>query len=366
MVDEMDLVRRLQDAAPLRPEAYEQARTALRAAMAESGRSRRPAPGTAPGRAGRFSWARSPHGTVSTLGKAGIGVGIGAIAAAAAAIALVATPAPRPAAPGPAAPAAQAPATGSQLVSLASYIQASSGHQTGDASLIVKTQTIGDRSPYVLYELYADSGAIYATDTEGALPAAIARGGNLADGTAAREVATARAAAAGDLASARLRMINITPNYLGLGLSPAAQQKEWAKGLAAEREIYKEKGVKRAPKPYTAKSVQEEADNYLWINAVDALTAGGGNPQVRAGVLRLISTISGVTVANSTSGGQPTLTLTAGPEVFGGVGSQVLTIAAKTGMPLKSVVDAGPGVPASVETYQVSRVTLADIKAGKF
>ena len=360
MVDEMDLVRQLQDAAPLRPEAYERARTTLRAAMAGSGPSRRPAPGTGPGRTGRFSWARSPHGTVSTLGKAGIGVGIGAIAAAAA-IALVATSAPRPAAP-----AAQAPATGSQLVSLASYIQASSGHQTGDASLIVKTQTIGDRSPYVLYELYADSGAIYATDTEGALPAAIARGGNLADGTEAREVAAAHAAAAGDLASARLRMINTTPNYLGLGLSPAAQQKEWAKGLAAEREIYKEKGVKRAPKPYTAKSVQEEADNYLWIHAVDALTAGGGNPQVRAGVLRLISTISDVTVANSTTGGQPTLTLTAGPEVFGGQGSQVLTIAAKTGIPLKSVVDAGPGVPTSVETYQVARVTLADIKAGKF
>lgn len=365
MVDELDLVRQLRDAAPPRPQAYERARATLRAAMDESGPARRQAPGAAPGRAGRFSWARSPRGTLSTLGKAGIGVGIGAVAAAAA-IAIAATSTPPPAASKPAAPAAQASAAGSPLVSLASYIQASSGHQAGDASLIVKTQTIGDKSPYVLYELYADSGAIYATDTESALPAAIAHNGNLADGTEAREVATARDAAAGDLASARLRMIDITPNYLGLGLSPAAQQKEWAKGLAAEREIYKEKGVKRAPKPYTAKSVQEEADNYLWTHAVDALTAGGGNPQVRAGVLRLISTISGVTVASSTTGGQPTLTLTAGPEVFGGVGSQVLTIAAKTGMPLKSVADAGPGVPTSVETYQVSRVTLAAIKAGKF
>src|ERR1700751_4723838 len=55
----------------------------------------------------------------------------------------------------------------------------------------------------------------------------------------------------------------------------------------------------------------------------------------RAGVLRLLSTISAVTVNRSTTGGQSTLTLTAGPEVFGGSGEQVLTISASTGMPVK-------------------------------
>ena len=179
-------------------------------------------------------------------------------------------------------------------------------------------------------------------------------------------MAAARAAAAGDLATARLRMINITPNYLGLGLSPAAQQKEWAKGLAAERgDLQGEGGQDRAEAVHRQVRAGG-ADNYLWIHSVDALTAGGGNPQVRAGVLRLISTISGVSVANSATGGQPTLTLTAGPEVFGGEGSQVLTVDARTGMPIKSVVNAGPDVPVSVETYQVSRVTLSQVKAGKF
>lgn len=255
----------------------------------------------------------------------------------------------------------------SKLMTLAALITASSGRLPGNASLIIRTQAIGHRRPYVTYNLYADSGAMYVTDTERQLRSAIAHHDNLADGTEARQVAVARYAATGDLSTARLRMINITRNYLGLGLSPAAQQREWAKALAAARAIYKEKGVKTQPKPLNRKTVQELAGNYLWTNSVQALSEGGGSPQVRAGVLRLISTISGVTVANSTTDGQPTLTLTAGPEVFGGTGQQVLTIDAKTGMPISSVVsDLGPQVPTSVETYQVSRVTLADIEAGKF
>jgi hypothetical protein len=45
---------------------------------------------------------------------------------------------------------------------------------------------------------------------------------------------------------------------------------------------------------------------------------GRGDPEIREGVLRLLSTIPQVTVANSTTGGQPTLTITAGLAPFGG------------------------------------------------
>jgi hypothetical protein len=83
-------------------------------------------------------------------------------------------------------------------------------------------------------------------------------------------------------------------------------------------------------------------------------------------VLRLLSTISAVKIAHSTAGGQATLTLTAGPEVFGGQGVQVLTINAKTGMPVKSVQPAHGNVRGSADTYRVLRPTLADVKAGKF
>ena len=111
-------------------------------------------------------------------------------------------------------------------------------------------------------------------------------------------------------------------------------------------------------------ALQNLINDSVWDNAVDALNWGAANPEIRAGVLRLLSTIPQVTVVKSTTGGQPTLTLTAGPALNDG-GSQVLTIDARTGMPISSVVTL-PQVSTSVETFQVSRVTLADIKAGKF
>jgi hypothetical protein len=254
----------------------------------------------------------------------------------------------------------------SKLVSLAAMIKASGGTLPGDASLVIRTQTIDGKSPDVSYNLYTDSGAFYGGGDKKSLMQAVARHEDDADGIDAREVAAARSAAAGDLAAARVRMVNASPNYLGLGLGPAARKKLWAQAKAKSAEIYKEKGIKFPANPPTGKALQELADNYLWNNSVDALSAGGGDPQVREGVLRLLSTISGVTVAKSTAGGQPALTLTAGPEVFGGGASEVLTINGRTGMPVKAVMPADGNVPSSVQTFQVSRVTLAGIEAGRF
>jgi hypothetical protein len=344
-VDEMDLVRQLKDAAPLRPGAYEQAQAMLRNAMAESGE-------------------RNRRRRAAAWGKAGIGAGIAAAAAAAAAIALAAAPAPRPA--GAAGAAAQAPPVTSKLASLAAMIKASGGTLPGDASLVIRTQTIDGKSPDVSYNLYTDSGAFYGGGDKKSLMQAVARHEDDADGIDAREVAAARSAAAGDLAAARVRMVNASPNYLGLGLGPAARKKLWAQAKAKSAEIYKEKGIEFPANPPTGKALQQDADNYLWNNSVDALSAGGGDPQVREGVLRLLSTISAVTVANSTAGGLPALILTAGPEVFGGSSSEVLTINARTGMPIKAEMPAEGNVPSSVQTFQVSRVTLAGIKAGRF
>ena len=73
-----------------------------------------------------------------------------------------------------------------------------------------------------------------------------------------------------------------------------------------------------------------------------------------------------VTVASSRTAGQPTLTLTAGPALFGGDANEVLTVNAKTGMPVKSVMPGHGNVASSVDTYRVIRVSLAGINAGKF
>ncbi|MGH3299103.1 MAG: hypothetical protein ACRDP7_45675 [Trebonia sp.] len=362
MVDEMDLVGQLKAAAPLRPDAYEQARTTLRAAMVT-------APGAAPARGKRLSLAGRRRGSFGTAGKIGIGAGIGAVAAAVA-VALVVTAAPRSAAPAGSSTgastglAAQPPAVGSPLVTLAADIKANGGSVPGNASLAIVTQVIGGKLMQVYYGLYTDGGALYSGDDKKTLVSAVNHQANQADSVDTREVAAARYAATGNLATARVQMVNATPNWFALGQGPAAQKAAWQKAMAASWPILKEKGVKTPPKEPTGKALQADIDSYVWNNSVDSLTWGAANPQIRAGVLRLLSTLPEVTVVKSTTGGQPTLTITAGPALFQG-GKQVLTINAKTGMPISSVVTL-PQVATSVETYQVSRVTLAGIKAGKF
>ena len=259
--------------------------------------------------------------------------------------------------------ASSAPAVKSKLMSLAALIKARSGPLPGNASLVIEKQVIGGKPMQVGYGLYTDSGDLYSGDDKQTLVAAVGHHSNLADFTNAREIAAARYAAAGDLATGRVRMVNALPN--DFFLSFAARKKIWEKGAAARRALMREKGIKTPLKMPTGQALQDDIDNSLWTASTIALSWGAGDPEIREGVLRLVSTIPEVHVADSTTGGQPTLTITAGPAVFGGDGEQVLTISARTGIPVSSVVT-GRGMRTSVETFQVSRVTLADIEAGKF
>ena len=259
--------------------------------------------------------------------------------------------------------ASSAPAVNSKLMSLATRISAGAGAQPGDASLVIQKQVIGGKLMQTGYGLYTDSGDLYSGDDKQTLMAAVAHHANLADFTNAREIAAARYAATGDLATARMRMVNALPN--DFFLSFAARKKIWEEGAAARQALMREKGIKTPLKMPTGQALQDDIDNSLWTASTIALSWGAGDPEIRAGVLRLVSTIPEVTVADSTTGGEPTLTVTAGPAVFGGSGEQVLTISARTGVPIRSVVTI-PQVPTSVETFQVSRVTLADIEAGRF
>jgi hypothetical protein len=199
-------------------------------------------------------------------------------------------------------------------------------------------------------------------DDRQSLRAAVAGGANLADGTNAREIAAARYAATGNLATAVKRMVSALPNDYYDSL--AERKAIWAKTASAREALEKEKGMKVAI-PMPTGILQSDIDNTLWTASTIALSWGAGDPQIRVGVLRLLSTIPHVSVADSTTDRQPTLTITAGPALFGGGGDQVLTVNAKTGIPVSSV-ESGGGVPTAVQTDQVSRVTLADVRAGKF
>ncbi|MEV4310730.1 hypothetical protein [Actinocrispum sp. NPDC049592] len=358
-MDEMDLVGQLKEVPPLRPEAYERARTMLGTAMAQTGTMRV----AAPARKEKPGWVRNFR--LGLMGK----VGIGAVGAAAVAAVVVSvgtsgvSPAPS------SGTTAEAPPVGSKLVSLAADVKATDGTLPGDASLVIRNRTAPDGKPYITYNLYTDKGAEYVSETKAELSAAVAHDDNLADPVDAKEIAAARDAAKGDLNKARQDMVNAVPNGWGLGLGPAEAQAAWDKSEAERVRILKMKGVADAqprPRP-TGKGMDGYINNSLWVNSLNALTRGAANAQVRAGVLRLISTIPDVTVEETTSDGQAALALTAGPAIFGGTGGQVLTINAKTGLPISSVAKPGPGEkPMPADTYKSARVTVADIKAGKF
>ncbi len=324
-VGELELVGRLRDVEPLRPEAFEQARTVLRTAMAGD-RSAEPAPAR-PQR-------RPRRRTLAIRGIVGLGIGIAAVAVT---VTLIATSASQPAAtPGrpPAGPRAAAHGTSTPpLMRLAGYIKAHTGQPGGNATLIISTEPNPKGQPDTGADLYTDSGADYWAPTESGLPAQIAAHHDIGNEMFRREVAAALYAVNGNLAIARQRMINATGSVCSAQCDPTAV------------------GI---------------TDNYLWANSLDALTAGAGNPQVRVGVLRLLSTLPEVTVTNTTTGGQPTLTLTAGSPAFPGNYHEALTINASTGVPV-AFAGGTPGQKPNVAiTYQVFRVTLAAIAAGKF
>jgi hypothetical protein len=361
-VDEMDLASQALEVTPWRPEEYERARAVLRGAMAESG----PRPGAAPvptvvpshGR-GSSRVGNRHRRTLGTRGKVGLGAGLGAIAAGvAAALVVTSTPPAAPTSTGLAvkAPVAQSnshPATATaQLMSLSSRVAAES-KPTGDATLMERKSGVPGTATINVWDLYADDGQYFFSRTEAGLPAQVSKDNNQGDGIFAREIAAATYAVKGDLDTALLKMA-WAPDTTPVPASLSAQVKD----LSASGTLL---------------------DNWVWENSEDALVAGSGNPQVRAGVLRLVSALPDITVDKGTLDGQPTLTFTAGKAEVGTTGvdkknpkaevgpadHEAMTINASTGIPLQFA--SGPTGKITVGiTYVVTRVSLSDIKAGKF
>lgn len=367
MTDEMDLIGELKGAEPLRPEAYQRARAVLRAAMAEPGTVRVLDATSAKGTImetpvqDRGSRTARRRGKVGVAGKLGIGTGIG-VAAAAAAIAFVVTSSST----GGAVPVTVKPpaaagghAASSPLVALAASVKADVP-SAGDAWLVISTQVNGTKTMQVLYTLYTDSGGIYSGYSVSDIKRAIARHQDQMYSGGYAPVLKAVSGVAGDTpARARVNFFEATEEPL-FGLSPAAQKKVWDKQQAARQAFAKQKGATVTPKPYSPAAAQLQMDGDLWSASIEALSDGGGNPLVRQGALRLLSTVPSVKVTHSVTNGRPTLTLSAGPELWGGDASEVATLDAKTGMLVKDVSPV-KGLPLAYTTYQSSRVTTAKL-----
>jgi hypothetical protein len=293
--------------------------------------------------------------------RGGIGAGVIAVAAVAAvgvASAVPSAPAGTARASGvhPANTGASTSSAGSAgaqppLVKLAAYL-AAAPRPAGDATLVERETAASGQASINVWDLYTDDGRYFFSRTEAGLPAQVKEDNNQGDGQFGREIAAATYAARGDLDTAALKMAWPYATPVPAWLS--AQVKNMSAG-----------GM--------------QIDNYVWENCEDALVAGSGNPQVRAGVLRLVSALPGIAVTHGTVDGQPSLTLTAGAAELGHVGTdkadpkadtgpadqEAITINADTGIPLE--IASGPaGKIAGTVTYVVTRVNLSGIAAGKF
>ena len=139
---------------------------------------------------------------------------------------------------------------------------------TGNATLVERETRYPGKASINVWDLYTDDGRYFFSQTEAGLPAQVKEDNNQGEGMFGREVAAATYAATGNLDTAALKMAwasNTTP-------VPA-----W---LSAQVKNMSEGGL--------------QIDNYVWEGSEDALVVGSGNPQVRAGVLRLVSMLPGV------------------------------------------------------------------------
>ncbi len=329
-IDEMELVGRLGDVDKLPDEAFAQARTVLHAAIVVE---------RAPEVLELAHHPRARWRKMVIRGEVAAGV-----AAAVAAVALIAT------SPGQS-PQAHVPSAhlASPLVRLADFVSASAA-PAGDAALVARTTTDTDGSSVTVYDLYGDNGQYFFSPTESGLAGQVSSQHNVAGGLFAREVAAAKLAATGNVEVAAQDMADapdpshvISPNQTANSAAIAA--KEAATGQLQGGNLF---------------------DNWVWEDSQDAIIAGSGDPQVRAGVLRILATLPDVTVTTGTSAGQPTLILASGANEVGPGYAEQLTINATTGIPV-SFTGGTPGQPpAATVNYQVTRVTLSDIAAGKY
>ncbi len=304
------------------------------------------------------------------IARGGIGAGVVAVAAVTAVGVASAVPSgpARPTQAGGAHPAVRASAvhpaktgastssTGSTdaqrpLVTLAAVL-AGEPAPTGNATLVERETGYPGKASIDVWDLYTDDGRYFFSQTEAGLPAQVKENNNQGEGMFGREIAAATYAVTGDLDTAALKMA-WAPDTTPLPAWLSAQVKNMSEG-----------GL--------------QIDNYVWEGCEDALIVGSGNPQVRAGVLRLVSVLPGITVTDGTVDGQPALTLTAGAAEVGYTGTglgnpkaetgsayqEAITINRDTGIPLK-IVGGSAGQADVTVSYVVTRVNLADIAAGK-
>jgi hypothetical protein len=252
---------------------------------------------------------------------------------------------------------------------------ASDAAPIGDATLVLRTQSYPNSPAMTGADLYADNGDYYYATALSGLPAAIKANETVNSGSSdqeVRDIDAAKAALTGPIDAAREQMstANLDPGVKPQTIDPHETIAQETAGVPAAMRQQLEQKLKQVQANDAAQDVQSEMtqeNGMIWDNSMDALLAGAGDPQVRAGVLKLLATVPQIQATQSTLDGQPTLDLTASLlSSKSGIYQEQLILNANTGIPLEMIGGNVGQTPSVTVDYTISRVTVSSIENGTY
>lgn len=239
----------------------------------------------------------------------------------------------------------------------------------GNATLVLRRQVYPSSPEIDGADLYADNGDYYYSPAASGLPAMIKAGQTVNQGSAdqeQRDIAAAKSALAEPLGQAREQMsvAGYAPGTNETTISPAAARKKLLDAAPpADRQKLQRMFAQQAAADIQPAMSRE--DEMIWDNGMDALLAGAGDPQVRAGVLKLFATVPEITVASGTLNGRQTLDLTASVlSSKAGIYQEQLVLDANTGVPLEMIGGNQGQTPDVTVFYTITRTTVAAVANG--
>jgi hypothetical protein len=250
------------------------------------------------------------------------------------------------------------PAQAAPLMKLAAKLR-QAPQPAGDATLVLRSHHFPDDKDFTGADLYLDSGAYYYGITLDELKADAKADPTDQEGyqaaKAEREAAVAANTLSGDDARARMIAATMAPDNSAPTLTAAQKAdaaKAEAKAMAEKLAAAKKAGIKVGP-PASRRS---QGNNRVWIGAMDALIQGAGDPQVRAGVMKLMATMPDV-VKVTQGDGSLTITQTDFPDGY----TEALVVDDRTGVLTKMIGGVAGRTPEVIVDYDIKRVTASDI-----
>jgi hypothetical protein len=220
----------------------------------------------------------------------------------------------------------------------------------GDATLVLRSHSFPNGHDFTGADLYLDNGEYYYGPTLDELKANAKADPTDQEGyqaaKAEREAAVAANTLDGDAARAKMIAATLAPDNSAPKLTAADK--------AAAAKAVREK-LAKAGRRITPVSRRSQDNNRVWIGSMDALIEGAGDPQVRSGVMRLMTTMPEVKVTQGD--GTLTLTQTDFPDDY----TEALVVDDRTGVITKMIGGTAGQEPSVVVDYDIKRVTAADV-----